>query len=183
MVVTKEQMTNSAIALFREKGFASVSVEHICKLHNVTRGSFYHYFDSKEDLLDYWLSGKIQEFIRSLEVNPDYTNYRNLQHLNWKYVDFLEEIGKDLVFFSIMANQTSSKVIGAITPSVNKLFYDLITQCMNDGSIDSDYDAMTLLTLYTEAIMGALIVWYGNEQFDLNQQSIDYSRFISVNPN
>ena len=47
----KEEILDSALKLFFEKGFNETSIEEITKLAGVSKGSFYTYFQSKEDLL------------------------------------------------------------------------------------------------------------------------------------
>ena len=47
----KEQITNQSIQLFEEKGFSQTSIQDIVDALNVTKGTFYYYFSSKEQLL------------------------------------------------------------------------------------------------------------------------------------
>ena len=46
---TKERLLRSGIELLTEYGFASVGMERVLKQVGVPKGSFYHYFASKED--------------------------------------------------------------------------------------------------------------------------------------
>ncbi|MCL1882880.1 MAG: TetR/AcrR family transcriptional regulator [Defluviitaleaceae bacterium] len=48
---TKEEIIQTAVRLFREKGWNSVNIEDVVKELGVTRGAFYHYFKSREDLV------------------------------------------------------------------------------------------------------------------------------------
>ena len=48
---TKERIVRSAWALFEQNGFDNVSVDEIVAAAESSKGSFYHYFSSKEDLL------------------------------------------------------------------------------------------------------------------------------------
>ena len=47
----KERLLTGADSLFRDRGFGSVGVAEICKLAGVNKGSFYHFFSSKRELL------------------------------------------------------------------------------------------------------------------------------------
>jgi TetR/AcrR family transcriptional repressor of nem operon len=47
---TREKILKSATQLFWEKSYASVSVDMICKATGLQKGSFYHFFPSKEGL-------------------------------------------------------------------------------------------------------------------------------------
>ena len=48
---TKSDILNTAVRLFAEKGWGNVNVEDVVKEVGVTRGAFYHYFKSREDLI------------------------------------------------------------------------------------------------------------------------------------
>ncbi|QUI21379.1 TetR/AcrR family transcriptional regulator [Vallitalea pronyensis] len=47
----KREFLETAIGLFIEKGYDVTSINHILKKMNITKGSFYYHFESKEDLL------------------------------------------------------------------------------------------------------------------------------------
>lgn len=46
----KEKLLEAAFQLIRSKGYSSTTVEEICELAGVTKGTFFHYFDKKESL-------------------------------------------------------------------------------------------------------------------------------------
>lgn len=47
---TKERLVTTAMDLIWKSSYGSVSVDDICKVANVKKGSFYHFFPSKIDL-------------------------------------------------------------------------------------------------------------------------------------
>lgn len=47
---TKVKLLDAARDLIRGKGYAATTVDDICKAAGVTKGSFFHHFDSKEQL-------------------------------------------------------------------------------------------------------------------------------------
>src|SRR5688572_7542472 len=47
---TKQKLLDSAMKLMTNKGFKATTVDEICAEAGLTKGSFFHYFDSKEDL-------------------------------------------------------------------------------------------------------------------------------------
>lgn len=48
---TKQNILETAMRLFAEKGMENVKVEDVVKEVGVTRGAFYHYFKSREELI------------------------------------------------------------------------------------------------------------------------------------
>ncbi len=46
----KIRLLNTALALFRERGYSDTTVDVLCRAAGVTKGSFFYYFESKEAL-------------------------------------------------------------------------------------------------------------------------------------
>lgn len=51
-IKTKNKIIESADKLFSEKDYDTVKIRDICKAAGVSIGGFYHYFDSKEDIIN-----------------------------------------------------------------------------------------------------------------------------------
>ena len=47
---TKRKLVDAGVKLMRLKGFNATSVDEICSAAGVTKGGFFHYFKSKDDL-------------------------------------------------------------------------------------------------------------------------------------
>jgi TetR/AcrR family transcriptional repressor of nem operon len=47
---TRTKLLDAALTVLRQKGYAATTVEELCQAAGVTKGSFFHYFDSKEEL-------------------------------------------------------------------------------------------------------------------------------------
>lgn len=48
---TKSEILQTAVRMFQERGWTSVKIEDIVNEVGVTRGAFYHYFKSREELI------------------------------------------------------------------------------------------------------------------------------------
>jgi len=51
---TRERLTRAAMALFLERGFEATTLDDIAAAADISRRSFFHYFDSKEDVVFAW---------------------------------------------------------------------------------------------------------------------------------
>ena len=55
---SKTKLLNAALHVIRAKGYSAARIEDICEAAGLTKGSFFHHFDSKEALAlaaaDYW---------------------------------------------------------------------------------------------------------------------------------
>ncbi|MES2596349.1 MAG: TetR/AcrR family transcriptional regulator [Verrucomicrobiota bacterium] len=71
---TKERILDAAVGIVLEKGFSGVGINEILKAVNVPKGSFYHWFASKEqfgvELLKYF-GGKAQAYTRKWLTKTD----------------------------------------------------------------------------------------------------------------
>lgn len=47
---SRRRILDAALHVFRAKGYAASTVEDICQAAGLTKGSFFHHFDSKEEL-------------------------------------------------------------------------------------------------------------------------------------
>ncbi len=48
----KWHISETAMALFKERGYTNVKVKEICKAAGISLGTFYHYFSSKDSIID-----------------------------------------------------------------------------------------------------------------------------------
>ena len=48
--LTRTKLLDATLAVMRQKGFAATSVDDVCRAAGVTKGSFFHHFDTKEAL-------------------------------------------------------------------------------------------------------------------------------------
>lgn len=75
--LTRKALVDSALALFGEKGFHATSVQSIVDRAGVTKGAFYHHFDTKDDVLalihDEYLDAAVEGLERALDSSEDPT--------------------------------------------------------------------------------------------------------------
>ena len=92
--ITKEKLLDAAQRLMLAKGFAATTVDEICEAAGLTKGSFFHYFTSKEELgkaaLDRFVSTRSQ----ALQQAPFLKKSDPLQRV-YGYVDFVIEMSKN----------------------------------------------------------------------------------------
>ena len=63
---SKTKFLQAAIRVIRVKGYTATRVEDVCEAAGLTKGSFFHHFDSKDELAlaaaDYWIEGTEAQF-------------------------------------------------------------------------------------------------------------------------
>ena len=77
-----------------EKGFTATTVDEICEKAGLTKGSFFHYFESKEDLAKATLLYFFRSMNELTQNGPFQKKTDPLQRL-LGYIDFMVEMSKD----------------------------------------------------------------------------------------
>ena len=111
---TKERILDAAEGLMLKKSFHSVGLNEILKAVKVPKGSFYHYFDSKEqfgvEMLRHYVadaSAYKRQLLLSTEAEPN-PRSRLLTFLGASIAKFLEHGGKCPCLVVKLASEVSS---------------------------------------------------------------------------
>ena len=84
---SRQKFIDAAIAVVREQGYAATSVDDICARAGVGKGSFFHHFKSKEELLlaaiEHW-----NAFTGAVFANAPYRQLADPRDRLLGYVDF-----------------------------------------------------------------------------------------------
>ena len=81
----KSRIVAAAWQLFYEKGYNGTTVDDIIALSDTSKGSFYYYFSTKDELLD-TLSLILDDYYEELEteMDPKMNSFHKLLYLNYK---------------------------------------------------------------------------------------------------
>jgi AcrR family transcriptional regulator len=97
---TRDRVLAAALEVFAAKGFAATSVDNIVERAGCTRGAFYYYFESKEDIArdlqrDLWhrLARRAQE-----AFDPDLGTIANLKRAFDVHLATLSDLGEARFF-------------------------------------------------------------------------------------
>jgi len=66
----REKLVKAGIDLFRRRGYVAATVDEICAEAGVTKGAFFHHFDSKETLAETCLQVWDQQFLTMIASAP-----------------------------------------------------------------------------------------------------------------
>src|SRR5687767_7290505 len=87
----KDKLLEAAVHVVRQKGYAATSVDDLCEAAGVTKGAFFHHFESKEDLAvaaaAYW-----SDFTTEFFNGARYQQLTNPLDRLLGYIDFRREI-------------------------------------------------------------------------------------------
>jgi TetR/AcrR family transcriptional regulator, transcriptional repressor for nem operon len=87
----KDKLLDAAVQVVRQKGYAATSVDDLCQMAGVTKGAFFHHFESKEDLgvaaAQYW-----NDFTTEFFKSAPYQKLSDPLDRVFGYIDFRRQI-------------------------------------------------------------------------------------------
>ena len=98
---TREKLLNSAVDLFSQRWYESVSIVEICKNAGLSNGAFYKYFSDKEEVFKNILDTFMESFPLRFQTLPGssikerliafYTLLFQANREDWKYINIFRE--------------------------------------------------------------------------------------------
>lgn len=129
----KSKIVSAAWQLFYEKGYNGTTVDDIIELSGTSKGSFYYYFSTKDELLN-TLSMILDDYYEELEreLDPQMNSFSKLLYLNDKAHSMMEEkISIDLIT-SLYSTQLVAQGNRHLLDQ-NRNYYKLITKVVEEG--------------------------------------------------
>jgi TetR/AcrR family transcriptional regulator, cholesterol catabolism regulator len=143
---TRRAIIDSALKLFGQKGYAVTSVQEIADAAGVTKGAFYHHFESKEDLLrlihDEFLDYQLAILRMALDADED-AAVRLRQLLEALLASTAQYLANVTVFYLERRNFTGAqyKAVKRKRDEFDRLFLQVLERGIAEGKFRSDLDA------------------------------------------
>ena len=164
-VSTKDKLLDISKELMMSKGYNATTIEEICKIASVTKGAFFYYFKTKEDLgvsvLHYYWQLRQQQFMRSDWMEADHPLDQISRFLDAVADVFMHDPHGVSCLAGVMTQELST-----INPMFQKLLADLFREWAEQVKpilqeaktlADSDADVDLLADHILVVIEGALI--------------------------
>lgn len=175
---TKEKILKSAEVLFKDQGFENTSVESIVKRAGLSKGSFYVHFNSKDEIIAYFINAVISKIDMDLDsivnssqddISVTDTLLKILGKVSFNKVD---ELGYPLNKNAAMI-QINKTLNHDLLMNYNKALYrtvfKLITLGMERGEFNTTYSAEDIASDFVTTIRGFIFEWIANyPDLDLN---------------
>jgi AcrR family transcriptional regulator len=175
---TRTNILKTALLLFLEKGYKDVSYQDLVKKTGLSKGAMYHYFSSKEELLNAVFDLFSQSSIQPAPIAPeeavtDYASFKKLYadvkmgQLN----DFKAFLGADLVSFNwvlfcleaIAANEQLRVTVGELTRLEREFLEKCFNGLKNHGNLPKGKDPVLLAECLYYLLEGAGVVMFLTE--------------------
>lgn len=166
---TKTRILATARELFHGRSYADVGIKEICDLANVQKGSFYHFFQSKQDLAMSVIDDMADDWAHGFVAEAFDQNLPPLERLDYM-VDaayYWQKAAKDLegrmpgCLFGNLALEVSTRdevlraKINAVFEKASESFHETLDQAVVEGVIpplDTEATAQAMLA-YLEGVI------------------------------
>ncbi len=147
--VRRSEILDVAQRLFYQKGYEQTSIQDIITEIDIAKGTFYHYFNSKLDLLDAMIERMIEQTLQSLEPLVADGQLSALEKFERFFSDLADWKGENKAFFLDLMNiwyKDENAILRhkVNTASVEKtipLLAQIIGQGMAEGTFASESPA------------------------------------------
>jgi TetR/AcrR family transcriptional repressor of nem operon len=184
---TKRKLVDAGVKLMRERGFNATTVDHICAEAGVTKGGFFHYFKSKDDLakaaVTRFQEGKVRDF-----QNAPFRKLPDPLDRVFGRLDFAKESagGHDRLTKGCLIGMFAQE-LSFTNQELRDVCQDLFTGVAQDFEADlaaakavhapkSDFDPRSLAMLYVAIVQGSLMLAKASGSNDVLLENIEQFR-------
>src|SRR6266853_2133522 len=184
---TKRKLVDAGVNLMRSRGFNATTVDDVCAAAGVTKGGFFHYFKSKDDLA----TAAVTRFYDMKAKQFADAPFRNL-------ADPLERVFGRLDFAKESAGGTRGLTKGCLlgmfaqemsftNAQLRSICHDRFAQIAKDFEIDlaeakalyaprAAFDPKTVAMLYVSIVQGSLMLAKASESNRVLVENIEQFR-------
>ena len=175
---SRMKLMDTAMQLFIEQGFSSVSVNEICQKSGLTKGAFYYHFSSKDEIYRQLLIPMLEEHIHSnYSPDPNATVGERLYMLAQCVFTVSQKMGRDFM------GQDFIRLISCRSSNIyeeNRLYTQVLTGIIKDGiktqAFRHELDVNNHIMLFACLMTGFLVRWCSANSED--EQRIDWNELL-----
>ena len=158
---TRARIIESAIKLFSNHGYNKASVDDICEEAGISKGAFYHHFETKQALFLALLDGWLQTIDNAIEASKGKTAPETFMQMTEAFPYIFETAGDGLPMFlefSLQASRDKKIWEASIAPyrRYHKYFTSLIKKGVEEGSF-VEVDPELASRMIVSTAMGLLL--------------------------
>jgi AcrR family transcriptional regulator len=166
-VSEKQQKRRKEIAMavreiMQKTNFNNITVDDICNATGIAKGTFYHYFSSKDSLLneitypiDDFFSNFEDELTKELDFNEAINQYAE------NYATYVTTSGVEMCNTVILAmiNTSNKRFISHDRTAIN-LLYRIISNGQERGEVTTEFSAKQICDMFVVVLRGYILNWY-----------------------
>ncbi len=177
---TKNSLYVSALRLFKEKGYENVYVEDIADMAGTSKGSFYTYFKSKDDVvLEHYnkIDDSYENAFKGLDSSKPYlTQLLFVLQAGFQFCDDLGYEFLSIVLSNQLSPSESSSLVIQKDRKLYKITKTIITQGQTAGEFHDKYDTEFLLDVCLTFYRGLFLDYCFMKNSDIKLSSYGEER-------
>jgi AcrR family transcriptional regulator len=144
----RNEILDAALKLVYSKSYERMTIQDILDELKISKGAFYHYFDSKsevlEALVERMVNEQVEPMLRTVVQDPHLTASEKLQHyfdtaVRWKTSEKTLMIELVKVWYSDENALARQKMLTMMVQYVTPLFIEIINQGVQEGTFNVSY--------------------------------------------
>ncbi|MBN1691702.1 MAG: TetR/AcrR family transcriptional regulator [Dehalococcoidia bacterium] len=172
---TRRRIFDTAVSLFTQKGYSKVTIDDICNKMGLSKGAFYNYFKSKDQIImegfiasdEYYRTDALKE-IASLKGRVD-----QLVAYNRLVLKNITRTGKPImqaVFHSEMGFNKKASYINSDKRSLYTVGESLVEEAQKAGELRTDLSSKQITNIIVRSLRGLVYDWcLPGSKFDLEE--------------
>ncbi|WP_404900438.1 TetR/AcrR family transcriptional regulator [Priestia filamentosa] len=179
-LITKSKIYKTAIELIRTKGYNHVTIDEICDKSGVTKGAFYHHFNSKESILQ---SSYLDADARILNKLPTIMKNRSsleqVKEITLIYAEVVQYKGVEIIKQNMRNHLDSTKkkddfyndFYGPQRRPVIEIQLAILKTGQKNNEIRNDIPPENIMRYIISTFNGFVLDWcYHNGNYDFKQK-------------
>lgn len=143
----KRQFLTTAMELFLEKGYEKTTIQDIIDKMEVSKGAFYHYFESKEDIIVGIAEEYAKKFSAIFEAIPENVSLSPVEKIN-KMIELVQmqksknETQRSQIKSILIAEENcklQQKIFKAVKKDATQTLTKIIKQGIHSGDFQADH--------------------------------------------
>ena len=173
---TREKIINTAWKLFYEEGFGETTINDILREADISKGTFYYYFRSKDDLLGTLSEILDREYERLEGEEPEGLScFDKLIWLNYEVHSFMEKT-MDYRLLAYLYSAQIVKETGSSLLDRNRYYFRylerIIEEGQRSGELTEEMTASEMVKYFSMGERALVTEWcMNNGDFDLGEYS------------
>ncbi|MFG3151678.1 TetR/AcrR family transcriptional regulator [Streptomyces sp. NPDC048219] len=155
----RDAIYSAALSLFAAQGYDRTTIDQITEQADVARGTFFNYFQRKEDLVTAWAEDRAVRLEACMEETL-HADHDVTVHLTRCVTALAEFNAAELTYAPAMV-EAWVKAGRPLTeePYTGRIFARIIEEGRRQGQISTDVDPLRVGNLLRDAYLGALYRW------------------------
>lgn len=171
---TYENIYNAAMSLVEKEGFKNITVRKICEKAGVSIGSFYNYFNSKEDILNEIFKKADNFFLNVVANNLDGENAK--EKIVKFFIYYAEYCKRDKLDQLKQIYNTSNPMFIKKGRPMQEVLKKVVEEGIEKGELITDMTPDEVVKFFFIALRGVIFDWCLHDgSYDLIQFTKEYT--------